>query len=43
MQDEVMESLLLTLNKKDVEQFAKLQDGFLKGYSLIAPHFVRYF
>ena len=43
IQDEVMQSLLLILNEKDQEQFAKLQDGFLKRYSLVAPRFARYF
>ena len=43
IQDEVMQPLLLVLNEKDVEQFSKLQDGFLKRYSLVRPRFVRYF
>ena len=38
-----MQPLLMILNEKDQEQFAKLQDGFLKRYSLLAPRFVRYF
>ena len=43
IQDEVMQSLLLILSEKDQEQFAKLQDGSLKRYSLVAPRFVCYF
>ena len=43
IQDEAMQSLLLILNEKDEEQFGKLQNGFLKRYSLVVSCFARYF
>ena len=43
IQDVIMQSVLLILNEKDQEKFAKLQDGYFKRYSLVAPRFVRYF